>query len=62
MNIGSVYNKMPALGKLGQQVKRGAETWKRGYNSMNESERISYDIATMTTVGLAGTSVFAPKK
>ena len=56
MNISSVYNKMPALGKLGQGVKGAAETWKQGYKSMNETEQMGFhaSIAAMSTAALGG--------
>ena len=55
MGIGSIYNKIPSLGKMGQSVKKAGVDFKRAYNELDEYEQHSVVIGA-TGLGSIGVS------
>ena len=54
MGIGSIYNKIPSLGKMGQSVKKAGADFKRAYNELDEYEQYS---VTIGAIGASGVGV-----
>jgi hypothetical protein len=55
MGIGSIYNKIPSLGKMGQSVKKAGADFKKAYNEMDEygQESVIISAAGLGSIGVS---------